>query len=234
MNDQHDWNDDTRFDRLVDGELTGETYRELLRDLEEEPDGWRRCAMCFLEAQALGQEFGALRDELDIATVVGASRALDRPASNLKLLVLAMAASFLIAFGLGAWWRSEAASSPDVPPNLIAADNRDGGAGTELVGPVASAASDEGTMPDELTFVVDRGDGEPEQFALPLYAGNDAEARWVMERSSMPVDVERELRRAGYRVETVREWNPVRLRDGRRAVFPVDELTITPVSNRAF
>ena len=37
--------DDTKFDRLVDGELTTDEYREMLTTLDEEPGGWRRCAM---------------------------------------------------------------------------------------------------------------------------------------------------------------------------------------------
>src|SRR5262249_42904345 len=38
--------------RLVDGELANDERSELLRRLESEPDGWRRCALAFLEAQA--------------------------------------------------------------------------------------------------------------------------------------------------------------------------------------
>jgi len=234
MNDQYDWDRDARFDRLVDGDLTGEAYRDFLCELDNDPDGWRRCAMSFLEAQALGHEFHVLREELDIAPKVIASCKSVHPADKLKWLVLAMAASFLVALGIRALWRGEPSSSADSDLNLITAEKRDDGARMELPRPTELAVSNESIPPDELTFVVDRGDGEREQFAMPLYAGDDAAARWVMARSSMPDDVERKLRRAGYRVETVREWTPVRLRDGRRALFPIDELIITPISNRAF
>jgi hypothetical protein len=40
------------IDRLVAGELTEVERRELLLSLESEPDGWRRCALAFLEDQA--------------------------------------------------------------------------------------------------------------------------------------------------------------------------------------
>ena len=43
------------FDRLADGELGDEQRRELLARLDHEPDGWRRCALAFLEDQALRQ-----------------------------------------------------------------------------------------------------------------------------------------------------------------------------------
>ncbi len=45
--------DPTEIDRLVDGELDTEARRDLLARLDSSPDGWRRCAVAFLE----GQEF---------------------------------------------------------------------------------------------------------------------------------------------------------------------------------
>ena len=51
---------DRRLDLLVDGELDENDRRELLRGLDREPDGWRRCAMAFLEAQTWKQALGAI------------------------------------------------------------------------------------------------------------------------------------------------------------------------------
>src|SRR5262245_61132861 len=48
------------LDRLVDGELNDEERRELLLRLERTPDGWRRCAMAFLEGQAWRSEAKAM------------------------------------------------------------------------------------------------------------------------------------------------------------------------------
>ncbi len=42
------------LDRLVDGELADGERREVLRTLERQPDGWRQCALAFLEAQSWG------------------------------------------------------------------------------------------------------------------------------------------------------------------------------------
>ncbi len=44
--------DSASLDRLVDGDLTDTERRELLLRLESDPDGWRRCALAFLEDQA--------------------------------------------------------------------------------------------------------------------------------------------------------------------------------------
>jgi len=43
------------LDRLVDGELAEGERREVLRTLERQPDGWRQCALAFLEAQSWGE-----------------------------------------------------------------------------------------------------------------------------------------------------------------------------------
>jgi hypothetical protein len=43
------------IDRLIDGELDEHERRELLRRLDTTPDGWRRCALAFLEAQEFAQ-----------------------------------------------------------------------------------------------------------------------------------------------------------------------------------
>lgn len=42
---------DRQIDRLVDGELPDSQRRELLMQFESQGDGWRRCALAFLEAQ---------------------------------------------------------------------------------------------------------------------------------------------------------------------------------------
>jgi hypothetical protein len=43
------------LDRLVDGELADGERRVLLESLERQPDGWRQCALAFLEAQTWDQ-----------------------------------------------------------------------------------------------------------------------------------------------------------------------------------
>ena len=47
--------DPAALDRLVDGELPDTQRRELLTSLEQQPDGWRQCALAFLEAQSWGE-----------------------------------------------------------------------------------------------------------------------------------------------------------------------------------
>lgn len=41
------------LERLVDGQLSHDDYRRVVENLEQDPDGWRRCCLAFLEQQAL-------------------------------------------------------------------------------------------------------------------------------------------------------------------------------------
>ena len=50
------------LDRLVDGESDEGERRNLLRRLDDEPNGWRRLALAFLEAQAWKESFAAESD----------------------------------------------------------------------------------------------------------------------------------------------------------------------------
>ena len=52
----YDLTDDAIFDRLVDGELSASERQQLLAALDTTDDGWRRCALAFLEAQTWGQQ----------------------------------------------------------------------------------------------------------------------------------------------------------------------------------
>src|SRR5262245_34529426 len=59
--------DQRLLDRLVDGELDVAGRRELLKALDDQPGGWRRCALAFLEAQAWRSDLrGAVHQSLPI------------------------------------------------------------------------------------------------------------------------------------------------------------------------
>ena len=124
------------FDLLVDGELNEAERRELLLWCERDPEGWRRCALAFLEAQSWSKELarvgepeasacvssdcsaGPRETEADASgspgnissTSVASKNATAAPgvAPRWRLIgwPLAMAASFLISFALGLWARS--------------------------------------------------------------------------------------------------------------------------------
>jgi len=107
---------DRRLDRLVDGELPADQYRALLAALDEQPDGWRRCALAFLEAQAWRRDVGRLWDEPARSGFPSVSRngqtlagerdpvlqSQRRPGRGAKhVFAGALAVSLLLAFWLG-------------------------------------------------------------------------------------------------------------------------------------
>jgi hypothetical protein len=93
------------IDRLIDGELDENERRELLRRLDTTPDGWRRCALAFLEAQEFAQAARAwTSDHAAVHTeptpvVIHPKRKGDR---LLRIAAAAMLASFAFASGFAA------------------------------------------------------------------------------------------------------------------------------------
>ena len=55
--------DQRLIDLLVDGELPADERRQLLNRFEQEPAGWRQCALAFLEAQSWRGDLRALLKE---------------------------------------------------------------------------------------------------------------------------------------------------------------------------
>lgn len=131
------------LDLLVDGELSESQRRELLLWCERDPEGWRSCALAFLEAQSWSQELGGLDPDslLAIGRPASASQTNlphDETEGNLQPSPdadagrqdagrgtprwrvigwpLAMAASFLVSFALGLWARGGWLSSSSDEP----------------------------------------------------------------------------------------------------------------------
>jgi hypothetical protein len=102
---------DALLDRLVEGELTESQRREVLLRLEAQPDGWKRCALAFLEAQSWRQAFAPLAQEAKFEPIARPSREVSKPGrfkTSLKWVMLA--ASFLGVFALG--WLSRQDPEP--------------------------------------------------------------------------------------------------------------------------
>jgi anti-sigma factor RsiW len=106
-----------QIDRLVDGELSGNERRELLLRLESEPDGWRRCALAFLEAQSWRETFAAPASGADHPVVM------PRAVHSVRIrrwrygaMLTALAASIAVAFAAGwALHQRPALEAPDKP-----------------------------------------------------------------------------------------------------------------------
>jgi len=92
--------DNARFDLLADGELSEAQRRELLGGLDDEPGGWRCCALALLESQEWKRQIGA------IVRQAGPDAAGKRPLGRSRRgpdgkTLAAMAVCFLVALFLG-------------------------------------------------------------------------------------------------------------------------------------
>src|SRR4051794_18532172 len=159
------YSDANLFDRLVDGELTQPERRSFLESLDQRPDGWRRCALAFLEAQSLGEELRLLaraQDRVILPKVThpvapaSKERSVHEPGRATGVQWLAIAAGLVMAFGLG-WLGRErgvqfAGSGPSGDQQLTP-------------GPVSAASANLGNA---LTFFVRDNAGKQLPVHVPL------------------------------------------------------------------
>lgn len=215
-----------QLDRLVDGELPPEERATLLDGLENESDGWRRCAVAFLEAQAWNEALGETvspRVDVERRDVKRSSKNSTTKWSNW----VSVAALIVFAFGLGV--ASE--RMPDITPMTTQANNDD------AANPPSSGAIAANTPHDNsLTLVMDGEDGEPQQVRLPIV---DAEVgrEWFDQDAGRNQQqfIHEQVRRSGRQVRTRdRFWAPIETHDGQRFVVPVEEWRLSPVSHRQF
>lgn len=234
--------EDQHFDRLVDGELPETERHTLLADLDRQPDGWRRCALAFLEAQCWRQELGRVVDARQPPSRVTAdplSKATRPPARRGSKLgartttALAMAASFVVALWLG-WTVQDALDvgrAPGPGPEVIA---------QSVPGPEApNPGSASPTSPSQravaargpwqmVTLSANGPDGQRSQtIDLPACDRQHLDSRWPETLpSALPPEVLESLQRSGYRVRQHRELMPIEMQDGRRLVVPVEQVEL--------
>lgn len=96
-----DWSE---LERLVDGRLSQDEYRQLLIRIEHHPDGWRKCAMAFLEEQALKDELGNgsfCLEQIETGLIQDVPARQDSDKENLSESVKSPASSALADTGIG-------------------------------------------------------------------------------------------------------------------------------------
>jgi hypothetical protein len=217
---------DFEFDRLVDGELVADERRRLLASLDDRPDGWRQCALAFLEAQSWRADLGEVANEAQPAAPLA------RPASTTIAAGLsprqsgywlALAAGVLVAFGLG--W----ASRPAMPTAPGAANNSTfqiaGGPSTLPPESLPAQRSE-----DALTLLVRDEHGDMQPFQVPLVDAGQLDEELGMEfRSGIPQALRERFQKHGYSVQSRRRYAPMWLENGRPLVVPVEDTRIVPI-----
>ncbi len=240
--------DEETLDRLVDDELTEVERANLLRQFDSQPDGWRRCALAFLEAQAWRRTFSTMVDESVSTTIPKpTTRLASRPMGKLArrtATVLAMAASFVAALWLG-WVVQDLDRTIRVPgagPGEVASSSpKPSGAPNALAQSVPENVEPvvpQGWAPQRpvapnspwqmVTLSADGQNGEGSStIRLPACEKPCLDSRWPESLpSAMPGDVLESLRRTGYEVHQHKELLPIEMIDGRRLVVPVEKVDV--------
>jgi hypothetical protein len=215
--------DDRLLDRLVDGELTPAERAAALSALGSDAEGWRRCALAFLEAQAWR---GALDRgaEPKVHAVVRPARRPMRIA-RLGTIAAAIVVAFLTGFVLrgGAGFPPGGSGPHDAP---YAVNARQSNSANEAARPAAPARALEPWM-----AVADSGS----RLRLPVFAADGGAApgaETLRQTSALPEYVRRQLERQGYEIEGNRQLVSLALGDGRNVTVPVERLKYRYVGYR--
>jgi hypothetical protein len=225
--------DHNSFDKLVDGELSASERRELLTALDSQPDGWRRCALAFLEAQAWRQEMGGLLEHGAVTRPTARTTAVPSdtraPGRDRGVFWLTVAASLFIAFTLGLALRDLPHPHQPATPNPFNSQV----AATDTVRAVAPQKA--APSADALTLWVRDEGGRAHPLRVPLVDAAAVDRQLGMQfQSGLPAEVRDQLRQRGYQVESKQRYAPLWLENGRPLIVPVEDTKIVPVSNRVY
>lgn len=224
--------DDAVWDRLVDGELPDDERRALIASLDDRPDGWRRCALAFLESQALRE---GLRAYVAVPATGLAPATIPPPAIDKQpaepaapsesvprhaLNWLAVAATVAVAFGLGRFAGRPATEAPS--ERLVAIQ--------EPAPKVAPGVATPLNPRDAVTLVVRDASGTPQRLQIPLVDAPGAQWR--------PAGAMREqLHDHGLDMQVRRRYAPLFFESGDQLapmVVPIDDAVVTPVRREIY
>ena len=222
--------DSILFDRLVDGELSVAERHELLASLDKRPEGWRRCALAFLEAQSWKTDFLAIVEKSAISAgnenlIAPTSKS---PRTRLRTAAqwIAVAAGLLIAFKFGAIQNQRempVANSPAISSETVVT-------APQRLNP------ENGAKPgDALNLWVRDESGQLRRVRVPLVDANALDDELGLQfQTGVPNDMRDRLEDNGYAVQSKRRYAPLWLDNGRPMIVPVEDTRIVPVSNKVY
>ena len=223
--DLQDWREKSQewLDRLVDGELEGDAQRQLLLAMDAQPDAWRRCALAFIEEQALRRELSGAAGESDAVVDDGKPSTGHRSESPRFLFYrfqwMAMAASLIAAFVVGSisrklWFSSGVGNEP---PKMVAMVSTDGSDGD-------TANSAEGRQTYKVS--VPLPDGQTVDVPVRDATDKDVQSFWTDQKPVLS-DVDRQaLESTGHEVQQLRQLYSMPLSNGQQILVPVDYVQI--------
>jgi len=244
-----------QLDRLVDGELTAENYREFLASLEDRVDGWRDCALAFLESQAFEKSFADVSASPPAKSVASLQKPDPHNSSSTAhswIGVLAVVASLFLGLGLGAltvgafkydWLNLEAKQPPTITPMITKGDDPIDKSTTDKVNRNAIAENGAAQSPAQSIHQTAYHSGAPqlrgdlrmqvggEELLLPVYDAEGYDPQWLENPpSDVPDAYLQQLRDRGHQVEHRRVLATIPLENGDFVVAPVEQVQVTPVN----
>jgi hypothetical protein len=255
--------EDSRFDLLVDDELSEEERRDLLMSLEREPGGWRRCALAFLEAQSWKQALGDINERMGSTfsptaidnqearqVISPANQPSNKPAHRAWLLehfgtLAAMAASFFLALYLGTRlqeaWHGGAVDEPGL---TIVADKQNPEKSIPQADNEQSLMAQSEPSADAVsgpwqtvTLSLPAGpEGDRQSIDLPVTEQTNIDESWLqsLSLSAFPPELIQALQQNGYQLRQQQAILPLQMNDGRQLVVPVDQLEVQYVGNPTY
>jgi hypothetical protein len=242
------------IDQMVDGGMMPGELRQCIERLDAAPEGWRRCALAFLEAQSWADAFramdGTIADDAPGIPTGSPSRSFTTlspapitpvAAPRRRLIAAALAAGIaLIAFSIG-WLSHGIRMGSDVErsaPDALAGDSKTpeshSGEASQLAQPsellqpgfIAGLPADRLPTVREVTRLR-IGTGGVTSAEVPVFAGPGISQRWLLEQPPPVSEHDRAIwQRPGYELEQQRRLLSVPLADGRSATVPVDHVRV--------
>lgn len=221
-------NDDVMFDRLVDGELSASERERLLASFDERSDGWRRCALAFLEAQTWRQQ---MRQFVSAPFERAAQQAPATTRGGIRrraIPSLALAAGLLLAFTAG-WLVRPASPSNDANMQLAEARVEDNV-------PPEDVAKHIGPN-DAVTLLVRDTQGKPQRVRVPLVDSAGLDDRLGTMLTSLPPGYRDDLHQRGFDLHGRRRYAPLYFEQNDQLVpmvVPVDDAYVVPVNRPVY
>jgi hypothetical protein len=208
--------------------LSAAERRRLLAQLDEVPNGWRRCALAFLEAQSWKQELGALVRQPSCDAGILPAKSVHAGSPHHKRLprivgVLAAAATLLVAVGVGFFAREMGLAERGLTGEYASTPASDSTAPTL---PGSPTALDRGAW--QTVNLMPRGsEYSDDTVRLPAIERPSIDHEWLNSFPDfIPPEVREALERTGHEVQNQRRLMPMPMRDGRQLVVPVDQVEI--------
>lgn len=235
MTMNEDYDTDEMLDRLIDGELSPDDRRRVLIALETSVDGWRRCALGFVEAQTWRSEMRRVVSDGGHAvphqspptlptsrtspTQISPSR--HRP----NAAWLATAAGLLFAFALGWQVRAPQATPSFDQPLAISP-------------PPEQPPQQRVPSADAVTLVLNDSQGAQHRVEVPLVEARNLGRQFADSPRWAPSPaVRRSLDAQGVDLKTRRRYAPLYFEQENQIVpmvVPVDDAYVTPVNSTVF